>query len=113
MLGKTLCMLGLVCALAVVLMFDFVVIIPKFGTEHFGAPEEIKAFAKDLPEKPWYVNLAGVLLLLGGFAGVAVVLVWAVRDSLQEKLTFTAVFTEMKVTECLWKAHDGQQPDEE
>ena len=26
MLGKTLCMLGLVCCLAVVLMFDFVVI---------------------------------------------------------------------------------------
>ena len=25
---------------------------------------------------------------------------------------FTAVFTDMKITECMWKAHDGQQPDE-
>ena len=24
---------------------------------------------------------------------------------------FKAVFTDMKITECAWKAHDGQQPD--
>ena len=29
-----------------------------------------------------------------------------------EESSFTAVFTDMKVTECMWKAHDGQQPDE-
>ena len=23
-----------------------------------------------------------------------------------------AVFTDMKLTECQWKAHDGQKPDE-
>ena len=28
-----------------------------------------------------------------------------------EESSFTAVFTEMKITECAWKAHDGQQPD--
>ncbi|MCC8071008.1 MAG: DUF1349 domain-containing protein [Bacteroidales bacterium] len=30
-----------------------------------------------------------------------------------EESSFTAVFTEMVVTECQWKAHDGQQPDED
>ena len=30
-----------------------------------------------------------------------------------EDSSFTAVFTNMKLTECMWKAHDGQQPDEE
>ena len=25
---------------------------------------------------------------------------------------FKAVFTDMKLTECQWKAHDGQKPDE-
>lgn len=30
-----------------------------------------------------------------------------------EESSFTAVFTDMKVSECMWKAHDGQQPDEE
>ena len=30
-----------------------------------------------------------------------------------EESSFTAVFTDMQVTECMWKAHDGQQPDEE
>jgi regulation of enolase protein 1 (concanavalin A-like superfamily) len=30
-----------------------------------------------------------------------------------EGSSFTAVFTDMKITECMWKAHDGQQPDQE
>lgn len=30
-----------------------------------------------------------------------------------EESSFTAVFTDMKITECMWKAHDGQQPDNE
>ena len=29
-----------------------------------------------------------------------------------EDASFTAVFTNLQVTECAWKAHDGQQPDE-
>ena len=28
-----------------------------------------------------------------------------------EQSSFKAVFTDMKLTECAWKAHDGQQPD--
>ena len=30
-----------------------------------------------------------------------------------EESSFTAVFSDMKITECAWKAHDGQQPDQE
>ncbi|MBQ6361326.1 MAG: DUF1349 domain-containing protein [Lachnospiraceae bacterium] len=29
-----------------------------------------------------------------------------------EESSFRAVFTDMKITECAWKAHDGQQPDQ-
>ena len=29
-----------------------------------------------------------------------------------EDSSFTAVFTQLQMTECAWKAHDGQQPDE-
>ncbi|WP_408072427.1 DUF1349 domain-containing protein [Butyrivibrio sp. JL13D10] len=28
-----------------------------------------------------------------------------------EDSSFTAVFSDMQITECVWKAHDGQQPD--
>jgi regulation of enolase protein 1 (concanavalin A-like superfamily) len=28
-----------------------------------------------------------------------------------EESSFTAIFTDLKITECAWKAHDGQQPD--
>lgn len=30
-----------------------------------------------------------------------------------EESSFTALFTDFSITECMWKAHDGQQPDEE
>ncbi len=30
-----------------------------------------------------------------------------------EESSFQAVFTDMEITECKWKAHDGQQPDED
>lgn len=30
-----------------------------------------------------------------------------------EDSSFTAVFSEMRITECAWKAHDGQQPDKQ
>ena len=30
-----------------------------------------------------------------------------------EESSFRAVFTDLKITECMWAAHDGQQPDEE
>ncbi len=30
-----------------------------------------------------------------------------------EDSSFTAVFTDMRITECEWKAHEGQKPDEE
>ena len=29
-----------------------------------------------------------------------------------EQSSFKAVFTDLAITECAWKAHDGQQPDE-
>jgi len=29
-----------------------------------------------------------------------------------EESSFTAVFSDMRITECAWKAHDGQAPDE-
>ena len=28
-----------------------------------------------------------------------------------ENSSFKAIFTDMKITECAWKAHDGQAPD--
>jgi len=28
-----------------------------------------------------------------------------------EESSFTAVFSDLRITECMWKAHDGQQPD--
>ena len=32
-------------------------------------------------------------------------------EKVYEDSSFTAVFTDMGITECAWEAHDGQQPD--
>ena len=36
---KTLIMLGLVCLFATLMILDFILVIPKFDSKHFGAPD--------------------------------------------------------------------------
>ena len=36
---------------------------------------------------------------------------WLKGSISPENSSFKATFTEMKITECKWLAHDGQQPD--
>ena len=91
-MATTLMMLGVICLLAMVLMFDFVVVIPKFGSKYFGAPDDIKEMASKMPDQPAWVNALGVLILVAGFVGVAAVLVWAVRDTLETKMPFWETF---------------------
>ena len=38
---KTFVMLGPVCLLATLMITDFIIVIPKFGSQHFGAPDDI------------------------------------------------------------------------
>ena len=53
------------------------------------------------------------------FSQMRVCHMYAAADEIQfgiyacspEESSFTAVFSDMKITECAWKAHDGQQPD--
>ena len=53
------------------------------------------------------------------FTQMRVCHVWEGKDMIRfgiyacspEDSSFKAVFTDMKISECAWKAHDGQQPD--
>lgn len=89
---KTLIMLVLVLLLAVILMTDFIILIPKFASEHFGAPDDIKEMMKNIPDRPAWVNILGVLILVAGFAGVIAVLAWAVIDTVKSEMSFTSTF---------------------
>ena len=62
-MATTLMMLGVICLLATVLMFDVVVVIPKFGSKYFGAPDDVKEMASKMPDQPAWVNALGVLIL--------------------------------------------------
>ena len=37
---------------------------------------------------------------------------FGIYASSPENSSFTAKFSEMKITECKWRAHDGQKPDD-
>lgn len=89
---KTLIMLGLVCLLATLMITDFIIVIPKFGAQHFGAPDDIKEMMKKMPDRTPWVNILGVSIMIAGFLGVVVVLIWAIVDTVKFKLSFMEAF---------------------
>ena len=89
---KTLIMLGLVCLLAILMITDFIIVIPKFGAQHFGAPDDIKEMMKKMPDRTPWVNILGVSIMIAGFLGVVVVLIWAIVDTVKFKLSFMEAF---------------------
>lgn len=89
---KTLIMLGLVCLLATLMITDFIIVIPKFGAQHFGALDDIKEMMKKMPDRTPWVNILGVSIMIAGFLGVVVVLIWAIVDTVKFKLSFMEAF---------------------
>ena len=89
---KTLGMLLIICFLASIMMMNFILVIPKFGSKYFGAPDDIKATMSKLPDKPIWVNLIGGLIMILGFLGIAAILVWAIIDTVKFNLTFQQAF---------------------
>lgn len=89
---KTLGMLLIICFLASIMMMNFILVIPKFGSKYFGAPDDIKAMMSKLPDKPIWVNLIGGLIMILGFLGIAAILVWAIVDTVKFNLTFQQAF---------------------
>ncbi len=89
---KTLAMLLIICLLASIMMMNFILIIPKFGSKHFGAPDDIKVMMSKLPDKPIWVNIIGGLIMILGLLAIAGVLVWAIVDTVKFHLTFQQAF---------------------
>lgn len=89
---KTWIMLGLVCLLATLILLDFFAVIPKFGSKYFGAPDDIKEIMQTVPDKPMWINILGVVIMIAGFIGVAVVIIWAIVDTLKSDLSFFSAF---------------------
>ena len=85
---KTLIMLGLVCLLAIFMMMDFIIVIPKFGSKHFGAPDDIKEMMEKIPDRASWVNIIGVCIMIVGFVGVIAVFIWAMVDTVKTDMSF-------------------------
>ena len=68
----------------------------------FVAPNDISLIEAFAP-----VALTGVFPFAAKLTGVSLMAnLFSRHDG-----SFTATFTNMEMTECQWKAHDGQQPD--
>ena len=89
---KTLGMLTIICLTASIMMMNFILIIPKFGSKHFGAPDDIKVMMSKLPDKPIWVNIIGGLIMILGLLAIAAVLGWAIVDTVKFSLTFQQAF---------------------
>ncbi|OUM61251.1 hypothetical protein PIROE2DRAFT_12795 [Piromyces sp. E2] len=102
----TLIMLAIVCLLATVLLLDFIAVIPKFGSEHFGAPDDIKDMMKNIPDRPWYINVLGVVIMIAAFLGCIAVLVWAGVDAVHKDMTFVQIFLRFLIIFEGYKLYD-------
>lgn len=89
---KTLMMLGLVCLIAILMIMDFILVIPKFGSKHFGAPDDIKEMMEKIPDRAPWVNLLGICIMIAGFVGAASVLIWAMVDTVKTDMSFSGAF---------------------
>ena len=89
---KTLIMLGLVCLLAIFMMMDFIIVIPKFGSKHFGAPDDINEMMEKIPDRASWVNIIGVCIMIVGFVGVIAVFIWAMVDTVKTDMSFFGAF---------------------
>ncbi len=89
---KTLMMLGLVCLIATLMIMDFILVIPKFGSKHFGAPDDIKEMMEKIPDRAPWVNLLGICIMIAGFVGAASVLIWAMVDTVKTDMSFSGAF---------------------
>ncbi|ORX66002.1 hypothetical protein BCR32DRAFT_112000 [Anaeromyces robustus] len=103
---ETLIMLGLVCILATLLLFDFIVLIPKFGSKYFGAPDDIKEMMEKIPDRPMWVNILGVFIMIVGFGGVIVILTWAIIDTIKSDMSFLYVFIRFLIIFEGYKLYD-------
>lgn len=89
---KTLIMLGLICLLATLMIIDFIIVIPKFGSKHFGAPDDIKEMMSKLPDRAAWITILGVCIMIAGFIGVIAVFIWAAIDILKTDMSFKEAF---------------------
>ncbi len=105
-MSVTIIMLIIVCFFATVLLLDFAILIPKFGAEHFGLPEDLSKMMMKMPDKPLWVNITGVIIMLLGFAGSLAVLAWAGVDAAKKNMSFAQTFFRFLIILDGYKLYD-------
>lgn len=103
---KTLIMTAIVLVLATILLLDFAIVIPKFGSKHFGLPEDLARMIDQMPDRPMWVNILGIILMIAGFAGAIAVLIWAGVDAVKTDMSFLQTFLRFLIILDGYKLYD-------
>ncbi len=93
-------MLGSICVLALVIELDFFIALQKFGAMHFGAPDDIKEMMKKVPDKPIWVTVIGIIIMILSLLGILGILTWSIVDTYCNYPGFYLVLTRYLI--ILW-----------
>jgi len=61
--------------------------------------------------RPNFIKVAPLIRVIGKAEGATYELVYTGRED--DPTLEPSLFTDLQVTECAWRAHDGQPPDED
>lgn len=94
------------CILATAAMAVFLVMIPKFGATHFGAPSDIQEMVKEMPDQPRWKNILGtVLFILIAFCIIGL-FIWGGWDAVRTDMNFWQTFLRFVIMLEVYKLYD-------
>lgn len=94
------------CILVTMAMAIFLVMIPKFGSTHFGAPSDIQEIVKEMPDQPKWKNILGMVLFILIVFCVFSIFFWGARDAIRADMNFWQVFLRFTIMLEGYKLYD-------
>ena len=94
------------CILVTVAMAVFLVIIPKFGAIHFGAPSDLQEMVKEMPDQPRWKNILGIVLFILIAFCIIGLFIWGGWDALRTDMNFWQTFLRFVIMLEVYKLYD-------
>lgn len=94
------------CLLVTAAMAVFLVMIPKFGATHFGAPQDIQEVVKEMPDQPQWKNILGMVLFILIVLCIIGTFLWGGWDAVRTDMNFWQTFLRFVIMLEGYKLYD-------
>ena len=94
------------CVLVTAAMAVFLIMIPKFGATHFGAPQDIQEMVKEMPDQPKWKNVLGMALFILIAFSIIGVFIWGGWDAIHTDMRFWQAFLRFVIMLEGYKLYD-------